>query len=162
MRFEFNPMDRATAERMIRWRYAPPYDQYNVDADDIDEELAFFTDPANAYYALTTEHGDLVAFCCFGDDARVAGGYYEDEDGVLDVGMGVRPDLTGKGQGHLYISVVLDFARKQFNVQVFRATIAAFNMRALRLCHKAGFETVGTFQRPKDGQTFAILMTKEQ
>lgn len=159
MRYVFKPMDYASAERMIRWRYAPPYGMYNINAENIDAEIGFFTDPANQYYALLTDDGELVAFCCFGDDARVPGGEYDVD--ATDIGMGVRPDLTGKGQGHQYIELVLDFARKQFDVKMFRATIAEFNTRALRLCYKAGFEPFDVFQRDNDGKNFVILVTKE-
>jgi RimJ/RimL family protein N-acetyltransferase len=54
----------------------------------------------------------------------------------------------------------LDFARSTFAPPAFRATVAAFNKRALRLCQKAGFQVIGSFDRSSDGNRFVILLRK--
>jgi [ribosomal protein S18]-alanine N-acetyltransferase len=90
----FHPMEEANAHTLISWRYDPPYDIYNILASTV-EEVSFLTDPHNAYYSLHNEDGILEAFCCFGADAQVPGGDYTAD--ALDVGWGVRPDLTGQG-----------------------------------------------------------------
>jgi hypothetical protein len=36
-----------------------------------------------------------IGFCCFGPDAQLRGGDYHEP--ALDVGLGLRPDLVGKG-----------------------------------------------------------------
>ncbi|RCJ24051.1 hypothetical protein A6770_28815 [Nostoc minutum NIES-26] len=153
MHFCFEPMNAANAEKLTRWHYEPPYQMYNSTSDET--LIGSFVDPQNAYYSIQ-DNGELVAFCCFGKDAQVPGGDYAKD--ALDIGLGVRPDLTGQGKGQMYIADVLDFARSKFNHRVFRVTVAAFNERALRAWKKAGFQQVQAFLAQDDKEPFVILV----
>jgi ribosomal-protein-alanine N-acetyltransferase len=155
MVYRFDPMDEASARAIFQWRYGPPYEVYNLDSADLEDELQLFLDPAHAYHRITDEGGNLVAYCCFGAEAQVPGGDYGQE--ALDVGMGVRPDLTGQGRGLGFVGAVLDFAAGMFAPAMYRVTVAQFNQRALRVWEKAGFRPVQTFARSGDGMSFVIL-----
>jgi len=159
MAFAFRPMDEANARAISRWCYPAPYHLYNPGSDNIEETVQAFLDPEYAYYATTDERGDLVGYCCFGPDGRVPGGEYEAD--ALDVGMGMRPDLTGQGRGLTYVKAVLDFARRTFAPTAFRVTTAEFNKRALQMCERAGFRPAQRFQREQDGRVFVVLMRHE-
>ncbi len=148
-------MGEANARAIQEWRYEAPYDVYNEAFDSIEAGVEFLTDPRNSYYALVSARGELVAFCCFGLDAQVPGGDYEAE--ALDVGLGVRPDLTGHGHGLEFINAVLGFAQQEFVFSAFRVTVAAFNERAFRVWEKAGFQRRQTFARKPDGMSFVLL-----
>ena len=152
--FSFRPIDEAGVRAIFAWRYPPPYDIYNLSAGRIEEDLPVFLDPDNAYYCLYDEAGSLVAFCCFGPEARVPGGDYSAS--ALDVGLGVRPDLTGQGQGSVYAQAVLDFGAN-WTPAAFRVTVAEFNQRARRVWEKLGFRFVERFARSRDGMPFVIL-----
>jgi len=156
MTFTFHPMDEASARSILNWRYQEPYALYNAAPDEIDVGMQAFLDPNNAYYTITDEHGDLVAYCCFGPEAQVPGCDYGPD--ALDIGMGLRPDLTGQGQGITYVNAVLDFARRTYAPTAFRVTVVEFNARALRVWEKAGFRPVQTFQRERDGRAFVVLV----
>ncbi len=158
----FEPMDMACANQLVHWRYDPPYDLYNsmpsATATKTEAVILWFANPQNGYYSVLNIHGELVAFCCFGEDAQVPGGDYANI--ALDVGLGVRPDLTGQGQGQKYIAAVLNFAQSKFYPILFRVTIAAFNKRALQVWKKAGFQQVQTFQARADGRLFVVLLSR--
>jgi ribosomal-protein-alanine N-acetyltransferase len=156
MQFIFRPVDEVTVRTFLRWRYDPPYDIYNPDPDEIEDEVRYFMDPKNACYGITDDAGDLVAYCTFGPDGQVPGGDYSSEG--LDIGLGVRPDLTGKGRGSVYVGAVLDFGRREFAPNAFRVTVAEFNKRALSVWEKAGFTRVQRFERRPDGRPFVVLM----
>ena len=148
-------MDKASALAILSWHYDAPYELYNPDPGNVEEELRAFLDPQNAYYAITDERGDLAAHCCFGPEAQVRGGDYRAP--ALDVGLGVRPDLTDQGRGLVYVAAVLGFARRTLGPAAFRVTVAQFNERALRVCGNAGFQRVQTFRREEDGRAFVVL-----
>jgi RimJ/RimL family protein N-acetyltransferase len=153
----FRPLTEIDANAMLGWHYEGPYSRY----DSRPEDLAGLLDPANAYFAVATAEDELLGFCCFGPDARVTGGEYQDESAV-DVGGGLRPDLTGKGLGISFLRAILDFARQQFAAETYRVTIAAFNQRAIRMCRWAGFEpterfTAGSSDEPRE---FVVLTMK--
>jgi ribosomal-protein-alanine N-acetyltransferase len=150
----FRPMDAANARAFISWRYDPPYDRYNIPASAV-EHLSFFTEPQNAYYSISSDDGTLEAFCCFGADAQVPGGDYTTD--ALDVGWGLRPDLTGQGRGSAYLAAILAFAHQTFAPARLRTTVAEFNTRSRRVCEKAGFHQVQLFAASADGMRFVIL-----
>lgn len=151
-------MDEARARAILAWRYDGPYSLYNPNPAEAEKDLQVLTDPANRYYAATDERGALIAYYCFGEDARVAGGDYSDE--ALDIGGGVRPDLTGRGMGSAIIRAGISFGQRNFSPDAFRATVAAFNLRALRVCEKTGFSPVHTFSRADDKREFVILLRR--
>ncbi len=155
MVLNFSPIDETSARNILAWRYEPPYDFYNSSGS-VDADLPTLLDPHNFYYALTNEQTELVAYLCFGQDAQVPGGDYRSD--ALDVGGGLRPDLTGHGFGSTLITAGLDFARSSFSPSAFRATVAAFNERALRVCQKAGFQAVQNFKSCADGKEFVVLL----
>ena len=156
MNLSFRSMDETSARETITWRYEPPYDFYNPDPDKAEETVQWFLDPNNAYYAITDDAGKLVGYCCFGIDARVPGGDYNADS--LDIGLGMRPDLTGQGRGTDFFAAIMDFARRTFEPQALRITVAAFNRRAMRVYEKTGFRREQTFQRSGDGMEFLILV----
>jgi ribosomal-protein-alanine N-acetyltransferase len=151
----FRPMDEAVAQEILTWRYETPYDIYNLNVEDADEVVSCFVDPVNAYHAIVDKEGGLVAYCCFGPEGQVPGGDYDNP--ALDVGMGVHPDLTGKGLGGAIVDAVLRFARQEQTPTTFRVTVAEFNERAQRVWKKAGFQPVQRFERTFDGMPFVIL-----
>ena len=161
MAFVFAPMDDVSAHAITEWRYQPPYDVYNLQpGEDVEEAVAYLLDPQNAFYTINgrvveREPVGLLAYCSFGQDAQVPGGDYSQE--ALDIGLGVRPDLTGQGYGLTFVAAVLDFAHRHFRPAAFRVTIAEFNERAQRAWQKAGFRPAQTFRREFDGRPFVIL-----
>ena len=155
MGLTFHQMDETSARTIQSWRYKPPYAIYNPGSDDVENDIQRFMDPGSPYYGMADEQGELVAYCCFGMEAQVPGGDYRSE--ALDIGLGVRPDLTGQGQGLAYVNGVLDFARATFAPCSYRVTIAEFNERARRVWEKAEFQFVARFQRERDGRSFVVL-----
>jgi GNAT superfamily N-acetyltransferase len=148
------PLEETHAREILAWRYEPPYDIYDLHGDDGDEIVKSLLIPDYAYHAILGPDKELVAFCCFGEDARVPGGNYSEE--ALDLGLGVRPDLTGQGQGQIYIQTILDYARRYYAPRIYRVTIAEFNTRAQRAWTKAGFQPVQRFEATHRHQPFVI------
>jgi ribosomal-protein-alanine N-acetyltransferase len=156
MRPKIEPLTTDQVRDFLQWQYSGPYAMYNMSAEDEETQILFFLDPQNGYFAITDNEGTLLGFCNFGADARVPGGDYSVE--AIDIGMGMRPDLTGQGNGKLYAGAVFDFAKIQYAGQQHRVTIAEFNQRAQQLCRKVGFKQVERFLREKDGRPFVVMI----
>jgi RimJ/RimL family protein N-acetyltransferase len=154
----FSAMNEAAAREIVRWRYDPPYDIYNI--EDSDDAIQYAIDPQNGFFVMRDETGNLLGFCSFSDDGQVSGGDYRLE--ALDIGMGIHPDLTGQGRGAAYVAAVLDFARTEFAPVRLRVTIAAFNLRAQRVWEKNGFRPERAFHRESDNKEFVILVRYEK
>lgn len=96
-----------------------------------------------------------MAFCCFGADAQVPGGDYSKH--ALDIGLGLRPDLTGLGHGLDYVRTVIEFGIMRFKPGILRATIASFNLRAQKVWIASGFRECQRFERESDDLEFVVL-----
>ena len=150
----FAPMDESTARAIAAWRYEPPYDLYNL--EDSEEAVQYAQDPLNNLYIMWNQDGELIGFCSFGKDGQVPGGDYSVP--ALDIGMGIRPDLTAQGKGSDFARAVLNFAQGNFHPTAFRVTIAAFNQRAQRVWEKIGFQPVQTFTPPESDREFIVYV----
>lgn len=127
------PLTVADAEEIATWRYPGRYATY-----DVGEVIPV----PSADFAAVERDGELIGYGCFGPPARVPG--VEPEAGILDVGYGLRPDLTGQGLGHEFVGVVLAHARGAFRGRRLRLLILAWNERSLRVAVAHGFEAERT------------------
>ena len=159
MRFTLKPITREDAYAISRWRYDGPYSIYNGDPNSVDSLLQ----PHFYYHSVYDERGDLAGYFCFGEDAQVRTGrrlgLYERES-ALDIGLGMRPDLTGRGFGEDFVCAGLRFARETYSPPTFRLTVATFNRRAIRVYERVGFETVETFGGTRSGTKEWLLMER--
>jgi ribosomal-protein-alanine N-acetyltransferase len=150
-------MTEACARMVVGWRYEPPYDFYNLDPTRLDTLIReSFLNSAYHYFSVFDEQDTLIAYRCFGEDARVPGGDYSAD--ALDMGGGLRPDLTGRGLGPRVMRAAMDFARVEFSPRAFRATVAGFNLRAQRACEKVGYVLTQRFLASHSDLPFVILM----
>jgi [ribosomal protein S18]-alanine N-acetyltransferase len=133
----FRPLTAVDAGEIASWRYGGDYAVYDHDQASAESLL----DPAFEYYAAVGRGGELVGYACFGEDARVAG--LAAEEGVLDVGGALRPDLTGIGLGAGFLRASCELGRELHEPREFRVVIAAFNRRAQRVASALGFEAAG-------------------
>ena len=151
----FRSLRRSDALEILRWKYEPPYDLYNHRPQEEESDLAYVLNPKNGFFSIHDESEEGIGFCSFGPDAQVPGGDYALD--AVDIGLGIRPDLAGRGKGAAIIGAVLEFAAARFKPKRWRVTIAAFNKRARKAWAKAGFVETGEFIRKSDGRKFVIL-----
>jgi len=142
MQLTFSLMNGAEASAISAWHYEGPYAIYNVAPDD-PEGLAEMLDRRSPYYTVRDEESRIVGFFNFGTSALVwdssePGIYVEDR--MVPVGLGMRPDLTGKGLGRAFVNAGLEFARKRFRPERFCLYVFIWNERAIRAYERTGFE----------------------
>ena len=158
MKIDYRPADEKSARGFLQWHYEPPYDIYNCPPADLEEALQYNLDPKNNVYAMFDQYEELVAYCSYGQDAQVPGGDYSEE--ALDIGLMVKPELTGQGLGAAFVREVIRNGVERYAPKKLRVTIAAFNKRAIRTWEKNRFQKTQTFRRrSREGMEF-IVMTK--
>jgi [ribosomal protein S18]-alanine N-acetyltransferase len=152
MQLTFSLMNGAEAQAILAWRYEGPYAVYNAAPDD-PEGLAEMLDRRSPYYAVRDEEGRIVGFFNFGTSALI---WDSGEPGIyldgrtVPVGLGLRPDLTGKGLGQAFVNAGLTFARKRFRPERFCLYVFAWNERAIRAYERTGFERGRILTRNSD------------
>jgi ribosomal-protein-alanine N-acetyltransferase len=149
MQYAFKLMNEADAHTIQMWHYEGEYAIYNASADS-DDGLSEMLEPRSPYYAVRDELGELVGFFCFGTAAQPWNNDnpgLHNEDRSIDIGLGLRPDLTGKGLGLAFVQAGLTFAKAQFAPVAYRLFVLTFNQRAIRVYEQAGFVHVRLFVR---------------
>jgi ribosomal-protein-alanine N-acetyltransferase len=140
------PMTQAEAEEVAAWRYPGEYAFY--DADSAPEALAELVDPARRgedYFAARGRDGSLEGFV----QLEAAG------DGV-EIGVGLRPDLTGRGLGLAFTNAAIDLARHR-GAERITLVVAAFNVRAIRVYERARFVETGRHMRHLAGRDWEFV-----
>jgi [ribosomal protein S18]-alanine N-acetyltransferase len=145
--YRIRKMSDEEAARISGWHYEPPYDFYDAtsDADDLQELL----DPKrrkDAYFSVFDEDGSLVGFFQF-----------EKEGTTVDVGLGIRPDLTGQGLGLDFLLAGLEFARGRFSPDRYTLSVATFNERAILVYERAGFRRGNEYMHNTNGGEYHFL-----
>jgi ribosomal-protein-alanine N-acetyltransferase len=140
--FRFRPLAQADADAISRWHYPEPYSFYDwsADVDDLGELL----DPAqraDAYVAVEDAEGELIGFFSFKPK----------EEGTVVLGLGLRPDRTGRGLGLEFVEAGLEHARAQLAPREFALDVAAFNGRAIAVYERAGFREVRRYPHRTNG-----------
>lgn len=144
------PMTADDARAIQTWRYEGEYATYNF--ADTAEGMAELLDTRSPYFAVRDERGELVGFFAYGTAGEVGGEigeiepalYADPADRTLSVGLGLRPDLTGKGLGLPFVDAALACARAHFAPSGFRLFVLDWNTRAIRVYERAGFARVRT------------------
>jgi [ribosomal protein S18]-alanine N-acetyltransferase len=150
--YNINKMNKESAKKVCQWQYPPPYHIYNMDSD------SYHTLLANDYYEVVSEQGVLIGYFCFGEEAHVPGGNYEED--AIDIGLGLCPTRTGKGEGEAFVTLGITFAKKKFSTNIIRLTVAEFNKRAIKVYEKIGFERCDSFINRKTGKAFYMMQYK--
>lgn len=161
MKITIKPINYEEAKQISKWIYKEPYSIYSmVESDECINELL-----DGSYFSVLDEKNELIGYYCFGDSAKVpTGNQYGvyDFKNIIDIGLGIKPNLCGQGIGCEFLKAGLDFARNKFSIRKFRLTVAAFNERAIKVYAKLGFEKINSFERvSKHGNTKFIVMNLE-
>ncbi|MCR8644421.1 GNAT family N-acetyltransferase [Paenibacillus sp. N1-5-1-14] len=143
--YTFQRMTPEYAQSIAKWTYPEPYGMYSMDDD---EETILELLCGDYYYALNEDH-ELIGYICAGNAARVPGGYaagiYENNQ-VIDVGLGLRPNLTGRGVGVEFFSSGIQFLINEKKMREFQLVVASFNERAVKVYERVGFMRGCMFQ----------------
>jgi [ribosomal protein S18]-alanine N-acetyltransferase len=133
-------MTAGDARAIAAWRYPAPYSFYDWERDP--DDLAELLDPSEwgrRYFAADVDDG-LAGFFVF-----------KLVQGVAEIGLGLRPDLTGVGIGGSFLEAGMHFAAATLGARSFALAVAAFNSRAIAVYDRAGFREVKRYQHLTNG-----------
>jgi RimJ/RimL family protein N-acetyltransferase len=137
------------AAQVEAWQYEPPYDFYDAASDP--DDVAEMRDPEKWHHfrALVGDDGSLEAFW-----------WLDPKEDAFEVGLGLRPDLTGRGLGDAIVRAELKYVREHWAPETFRLFVTAWNERAIRLYERLGFREVGRETRtfPLHGENEFLRM----
>jgi [ribosomal protein S18]-alanine N-acetyltransferase len=130
------------------WHYPEPFSFYDWAADQDDlAELLDSEARGEAYAAVEDESGALVGY--FSCKTRPGG--------VLEIGLGLHPEKTGRGQGGAFLGAGLEYARRRFAPEQFSLSVATFNRRAITVYERAGFVPVRVYMHATNGADWEFV-----
>ncbi|MEA2580904.1 MAG: [ribosomal protein S18]-alanine N-acetyltransferase [Actinomycetota bacterium] len=142
MNFAFRPMGSDDVQAMRTWRYPEPYQTYDSDSDPGDVEL-MLTEIASGerWFAVVDPATDELA------------GFFEFviTGAEIEIGLGLRPDLTGHGLGASLVEAGLAFAGERWAPRTFALDVFPWNQRAIKVYERAGFVRGDVYTRHFDG-----------
>lgn len=157
--FAFRAITPADVEAIVAWHYPAPYDFYNWDPADDPADLL---DPLAGCVVADDNTSMPAGFVCFGAGGQTPGGLRAGlyDEPLLDVGLGLRPDLTGRGLGLAFVDAALAIGQERFRPSGFRLSVATFNERAIRVYERAGFVRGESFVSPVRGVETPFLLMR--
>jgi ribosomal-protein-alanine N-acetyltransferase len=142
MNLSLRPMAPEDVASMRTWHYPDPYDTYDLDADpgDIHLMLAEIASDQRWFAAVDPGTDELIGFFEFV--------VLEDE---VEIGLGLRPDLTGRGLGVGLVEAGLALARERWSPKGFALDVFPWNQQAIKAYEHAGFVRGHVYTRHFEG-----------
>jgi len=132
MAFTFRPLRWDDALAVGRWRYPAPYELYDLGRLPLLVSVAL--------HRLLAPLGGMGFYAVRSVDDPLVGVFSFQKHGqTVELGLALRPDLTGRRIGLGFVEAGMDFARRTFAPTAFRLDVATFNQRAIRVYERAGF-----------------------
>lgn len=148
MTYRFKKMTQHEAEEVAHnWHYDGEYSFYDMEADK--EDLAEFLNPEL--------RGDSLFTVYLGEE--IAGYFSINQTAAptYDIGLGMRPDLTGNSMGLDFLKAGMDFVKSRFKPEKITLSVATFNLRAIKIYRKMGFIDLDTFMQNTNGDTYEFI-----
>ncbi len=126
-------MKQPEAEEIANsWKYDGEYAFYDMTADPEDYEEIMCPNLRRNRYFSVFDNDVLIGFFCI-----------EQEESFIELGLGLRPDLTGHGKGRDFLEEILYFVKKRYSFESIHLDVASFNQRAIKVYERAGFVKTG-------------------
>ena len=146
--YHFEILTQEQAEEIAyNWHYDAEYAFYDIEADN--EDLVEFLEPQKRgdSYFFVTKNNDAIGFFTFNNVGK----------NTIDIGLGMKPNLTGNGDGMEFVEAGLEFAKSKFTPEKITLSVATFNRRAIKIYRKIGFKEVDTFIQETNGSRFEFM-----
>lgn len=146
------PMSNDHARKILEWHYPgflSFYDlrHYPEDVEEILDQSLY----GNTLFSVIDRRGELIGELILtpvGED--------------IEIGLGLRPDLVGKGRGKELLNKGMEFARAQSQFRRFVIRVWKLNNRAIRLYQKAGFQIESEYLNDIEGIPFRFLVMSRE
>lgn len=142
------------AKEISQWRYEEPYSVYNY----IDWNTMF-----TLGWGITQKEKREKEFLAVVNERKELFGYIrlvEKRDGII-IGIGLRPDLCGKGIGQQVMMLLKEERMKRYGNKKIILEVRSFNSRAINCYKKVGFTETDRYIRntPKGEAEFIKMIS---
>ncbi|MEG0165146.1 GNAT family N-acetyltransferase [Anaerorhabdus sp.] len=133
------------------WKYDGDYAFYDISAD-IEDYNEFINEEQrnkNDMFQVFLE-GELVGFFCLMRN-----------DNEIEIGLGLKPSLCGKGLGKVFITEIEAFLMPRYKYDTLVMNVAKFNERAIKSYFSCGYVTTKVYKNYTNGKDYDFLEMKK-
>lgn len=147
--FFLSKFTEENAKTVCSWKYEQEYSVYNFpEWETVKEQRWDIADAVNrkaAYFAVLDENSEFCGYFLF-----------RFHQNIVTLGLGIRPELCGKGHGAEFLALILNEFRARYPEQTLELEVRSFNKRAIRCYRHAGFQDVKSYfkETPMGADTF--------
>jgi [ribosomal protein S18]-alanine N-acetyltransferase len=154
MSFDLRKRTQEDVNEFITWKYDGLYSFYDNDIQE--EKINGFLQSIETdnFYSVIDELGELVGNCEFFNVG-------EAKEEIIAVGVQMKPSLTGKGNGLMFIQAIIEKGRDLKGYDHLELAVVDFNKRAIKVYEKAGFNTKGNFENRIRGRDYNFIIMKK-
>jgi ribosomal-protein-alanine N-acetyltransferase len=134
MDYHFVPFTVKDARQVATWHYPEKYAFYDESAWQLTISASI-----RPFMALTGTY----LYSVYADRQRrdLIGIFdFVKHGGEIEIGLALRPDLTGQGNGLAFVQAGMDVGKTRFRPRAFILYVATFNLRAITVYERAGFQ----------------------
>jgi ribosomal-protein-alanine N-acetyltransferase len=137
MGFGFRELTEEDVVVLRAWHYEPPYDTYDGSAEPEDLPRPGEGDGSTVWLAASQPGSDLLV------------GFVEIKlaDDEIEIGLGLRPDLTGRGLGPGFVTTIVEEIRSRWGARRIGLDVFPWNERAIAAYERAGFDRGDVYVR---------------
>ncbi len=146
-------MNQAEAEDIANnWKYEGEYSFYDMTEDVEDYEEIISPALRGDIYFSVIEDENLIGFFCV-----------EQDNNDIEIGLGLKPELTNKGSGLGFVKTILKFVSHNYEFESVILDVADFNKRAIIVYERAGFAAAKKIKVNTNGGVydFAVMELKK-
>ncbi|WP_414052963.1 GNAT family N-acetyltransferase [Macrococcus animalis] len=126
--YTIKPMTADDAKKILTWRYNPPYDFYNI-VNSIAHPAEILDDVIRTNHFYSVFNQDLIGLI-----------ELHSNENTCTIGLGLRPDYTGKGYGVAFVNQAVQFIQSTYpETTTIELAVATFNERAIKVYERCGF-----------------------
>lgn len=140
MNFKISDLTESSAEQICSWKYEGIYSIYNYPSWKI---------VVKQKWGISIKAKREKEFVSVVDNFHVLCAYIrfiEDKDHIT-VGLGLRPDLCGRGLGDEFMKLVIAESLRRYGKKKIILEVREFNKRAIRCYEKAGFKIIDAYAK---------------
>lgn len=126
------------------WHYEEPYNFYDLQADIEDYEEFIHPETRKNTYSVFRDDNELIGYITFNNNCD-----------SIEIGLGMKPNLTGKGLGECFLNNSIMFTQTLFpSMNRITLRVASFNKRAIKVYKRCGFKEVGKITMDTNGSSY--------
>lgn len=144
-------LSQEEAETIANWKYPEEYSFYDMTADQEDYDEFIDPDKRSEHTYSIYDGEELIGFYTIKPT-------HQNE---VDLGLGLKPNRTGRRYGQSFVMEGIEFAQKHYNAEAFTLSVAAFNHRAIKVYQRIGFKEVERFNQETNGSVYEFVRMKK-